>query len=71
MIVEGQGMGLWTRVRLPPIPSLKMLGTILFIGIVHFMNLLNLLFQTVSNHNKCGQDCGQDCGQINVKTIGI
>jgi len=21
MIVEGQGMGLWTRVRLPPIPA--------------------------------------------------
>ena len=24
MIVEGQGMGLWTRVRLPPIPLKKL-----------------------------------------------
>ena len=45
-------MGLWTRVRLPPIPFCKNAGNTVFMGIVRFMNLMNLLFQTVLNRSK-------------------
>ena len=52
MIVEGQGIGLWTRVRFPPIPFEGSIGNTVFIGVSRLTDLLKVLFQTVSDHFK-------------------
>ena len=58
MIVEERGIPVWTRVRLPPGPSLKTNGNNAFslvkdLKIYHFYCFRP--FRIVSNHNNCGQ----------------
>ena len=63
MIVEGQGMGFWTRVRLPSGPLMGMPENVMFWA---FSNILKVKksrfkpFETILNHNNWGQNWGQE-----------
>lgn len=55
MIVEGQGMGFWTRVRLPSTPlKSKRSNTVQIDGIAVYQSMFGIVLDT------SGYDAGQD-----------
>lgn len=62
MIVEGQGMGFWTRVRLPSTPLREMLENAMFSAFLFLCKSKNTVLNRFKSF-KLGSNLGQKFGQ--------